>query len=68
MLTFNVQLPVEHLYCPSLACDAYDVVFKGFSQPLIGTFSIPIGDLKEKYEQEKIVDIEECDRIIDYLE
>ena len=68
MLTFNVQLPVEHLYCPSLACDAYDVVFKGISQPLIGTFSLPIGDLKVKYEEERRIDIEECDRIIDYLE
>ena len=67
MLTFNVQLPVEELYCPSLACDAYDQVFIGFSQPLIGTFSLPIGDLKTAYETEKRVDIEECDRIIDYL-
>ena len=40
----------------------------GFSQPLIGTFSLPIGDLKAKYEEERRVDIEECDRIIDYLE
>ena len=68
MLTFNVQLPIEHLYCPSLACDAYDCVFIGYSQPLIGTFSIPIGDLKAKYEHEKKVDIEEIDRIIEYLE
>ena len=43
MLTFNVGLPVEELYCPSLACDAYDYVYRGMSQPLIGTFSIPIG-------------------------
>ena len=68
MLTFNVQLPIEELYCPSLACDAYDQVFIGFSQPLIGTFSLPIGDLKSEYENERKVDIEECDRIIDYLQ
>ena len=43
MLTFNVQLPIEELYCPSLACDCYDYVFMGLSQPLIGTFNIPVG-------------------------
>ncbi len=48
MLTFNVQLPVEELYCPSLACDAYDYVYIGCSQPLIGTFSLPVGDIKTK--------------------
>ena len=46
MITFNVELAREELYCPSLACDAYDFVYKGFSQPLIGTFSIPIGEIK----------------------
>ena len=68
MLTFNVQLPIEELYCPSLACDAYDCVFIGFSQPLIGTFSLPIGDLKTKHENDKIEDLDECDRIIDFLQ
>ena len=58
---------------PSCDCEEVqhpeaDVVFKGFSQPLIGTFSLPIGDLKVKYEEERRIDIEECDRIIDYLE
>ena len=53
MLTFNVQLPVEELYCPSLACDCYDYVFMGFSQPLIGTFSIPIGAIKTKTEKKR---------------
>ena len=50
MLTFNVQLPIEELYCPSLACDCFDYVFMGMSQPLIGTFSIPVGALKTKME------------------
>ena len=45
-LTFNVPLPVDELYCPSLACDAYDHVFLGLSQPLIGTFTLPIGKCK----------------------
>ena len=31
MLTFNVNLPIEELYCPSLACDAFDYVYMGMS-------------------------------------
>jgi len=36
-----------------LACDVYDFLFKGFSQPLIGTFSIPIGEIKFKVESKR---------------
>lgn len=54
MLTFNIQLPVEELYCPSLACDVYDYVFMGWNQPLIGTFSIPVGQLKTKTEKKRV--------------
>ena len=57
MLTFNVQLPIEELYCPSLACDCFDYVFMGMSQPLIGTFSIPVGALKTKAEKKRVDDI-----------
>jgi len=53
MLTFNVPLPEEELYCPSLACDVYDYVYMGLSQPLIGTFSIPVGQLKTKAEKNR---------------
>ena len=67
MLTFNVQLPIEELYCPSLSCDAFDYVYMGFSQPLIGTFSIPVGLLKTKHEKKRIADISLCDEIINYL-
>jgi len=67
MLTFNVQLPIEELYCPSLACDAYDYVFMGFSQPLIGTFSIPVGKLKTKHEKKRLSDIALCDDILAFL-
>ena len=67
MLTFNVQLPVEELYCPSLACDCYDYVFMGFSQPLIGTFSIPVGTLKSKTENKREEDLGVCDEIIAFL-
>ena len=68
MLTFNVQLPEEELYCPSLACDAYDYVYIGKSQPLIGTFSLPIGEIKTEYEKERVAELAESDSIIDYLD
>ena len=68
MLTFNVQLPVEELYCPSLACEAFDYVFMGFSQPLIGTFSIPVGAIKTKAERKRESTIQGCDEIITFLQ
>ena len=57
MLTFNVNLPVEELFCPSLECDVFDFVFRGLSQPLIGTFSIPIGDIKNATERKRTEDL-----------
>jgi len=38
-------LPIAPLYCPRLSCQVYDQVFAGFSQPIIGNFTIPIGEL-----------------------
>jgi len=67
MLTFNVQLPIEELYCPSLACDCFDYVFMGLSQPLIGTFSIPVGALKTKAEKRRVEDLKLFDRILAFL-
>ena len=67
MLTFNVQLPIEELYCPSLACDCYDYVFMGFSQPLIGTFSIPVGKLKTKTEHGRRDALRICDEQLEFL-
>jgi hypothetical protein len=29
MISFSTQLPVDKLYCPKLACDVYDQIFKG---------------------------------------
>ena len=67
MLTFNVQLPIEELYCPSLACDCYDYVFMGFSQPLIGTFSIPVGKIKTKTEKKREEALKICDEVLEFL-
>ena len=29
-LSFNVSLPIESLFCPSLSCDVYDYIFLGW--------------------------------------
>ena len=45
MMQFFVPLPIKPLYCPRLSCQVYDQIFAGFSQPIIGNFTIPIGEL-----------------------
>lgn len=44
-------MPLDALYCPSLTCGVYDYIFKGLSQPLIGNFVIPIGELQHLQEE-----------------
>ena len=54
VISFNVPMPINDLYAPSMSCRVYDKVFKGFSGQLIGVFTIPIGqimrDQKEEYD------------------
>ena len=66
-LTFNVNLPMEKLYCPSLECDVFDFVYRGFQQPLVGTFSIPIGEIKNSTEEKWKKNLEIQDMIINQL-
>lgn len=67
MLNFFVNLPREALYCPALECDVFDYVFRGLSQPLVGTFSIPIGEIKDKTKQKWDEDITMQIEIINLL-
>ena len=43
VISFNVRMPLNPLFAPSMACRVYDKVFKGMSGQLIGVFTIPIG-------------------------
>ena len=43
VISFDVPMPVNHLYAPSMSCRVYDKVFKGLSGQLIGVFVIPVG-------------------------
>ena len=55
VISFSVPMPKDPLYAPSMACRVLDKVFKGFSGQLIGSFSIPIGqimiDQKAEYDK-----------------
>ena len=50
MISFMMKLPASELFCPVLQCDVYDYIYKGFSQPLLGTFCIPIGQVLQENE------------------
>jgi hypothetical protein len=45
LVSFKLPLPISPLFCPKLVCTVYDYIFMGFNQPLIGSFTIPIGEL-----------------------
>ena len=54
LIKFNIGLPKDPLFCPRLQCTVYDYIFKGlFSQPMLGPFIIPIGDLIQDLIQER---------------
>lgn len=57
LMEFFVPLPIEPLYCPRLSCQVYDQVFAGFSQPIIGNFTIPIGELIHELAAERKAEI-----------
>ncbi len=71
-MKFSIPLPTDPLYCPKLTCTVYDYVFKGWNQPIIGNFTLPIGELmqdliRERQEETKIMEdiVEEIDKIIE---
>jgi len=57
LMSFFVPLPIDPLYCPRLTCQVYDCIFTGWSQPMIGTFTIPIGDLMHELAAERKTEI-----------
>jgi hypothetical protein len=65
VVSFNMLLPVKELYAPSMACRVFDKIFKGLDGQLIGTFSIPIGDIMFKQRAEYNENMLDLDVIID---
>lgn len=67
LMRFEVPLPTEELFCPRLSCQVYDTVFAGFSQPIIGNFTIPIGELMLSLKQERTSEIKALRTVVETL-
>ncbi len=67
-ISFRVPLPTDPLYCPKLVCTVYDYIFVGMNQPLIGSFTIPVGELIHSIQREREAEIEEIREVIDGLQ
>lgn len=52
-MKFSIPLPTDPLYCPKLSCAVYDYIFKGWNQPMIGVFVVPIGELMMSLKKER---------------
>lgn len=64
VVKFNIPLPTDELYCPALSCTVYDQVFLGFSQPIVGTFTIPLGEIMTAQKAERKETIREAKKIL----
>jgi hypothetical protein len=53
LIKFSIPLPTDPLFCPKLACTVFDYIFKGISQPMIGSFIIPIGECIHALKKER---------------
>lgn len=68
MISFSIDLPVNPLFCPKLQCDVFDYVYKGLVQPLLGTFTLPIGDIMHQIRQDREAELEESEQVLFELE
>lgn len=45
-LKFIANMPGKEFYCPKMTCTVYDkLYFEGMAQPIVGTFTLQIGDI-----------------------
>jgi len=64
VIKFNINLPSDPLYCPTLTCGVYDYIFRGLSQPMIGNFTIPLGEKLVRDKQTRDAELRETNMII----
>lgn len=67
-MKFFIPLPTDPLYCPRLTCTVYDNIFTGWNQPVIGVFTLPIGELMHSLAAERKEETEALQYILDELE
>ena len=63
-LKFTIPLPVDPLYCPKLTSTIFDYIFKGFAQPVIGVFVLPMGQLIADLTKERTEEIAEMRKVV----
>jgi hypothetical protein len=68
LIDFKMPLPTDPLYCPKLQCSVFDNIFKAFFQPLLGVFTIPVGEILFEQQDQRIKDLESLDSIISELD
>lgn len=67
VISFSVPMPKNRLFAPRMSCRVYDKVFTGFSGQLIGTFTIPTGDIMASQAEEYDENCQSLDNIIKAL-
>ena len=65
LIEFNAPLPEDDLFCPKMSCSVFDSVVMGLSQPLIGTFTIPIGRLMHDLAAERLSETEALEQVVE---
>ena len=64
LLEFNAPLPIDELFCPRPSCVVFDNIAMGLSQPQIGTFVIPVGDLMHALAKERIEETDALEYVV----
>jgi len=62
-MKFSIPLPTDKLYCPKLTCPVFDYIYKGFNQPMIGVFTVPIGQIMDDIKAEREAETAVIDKI-----
>jgi len=64
LIEFSAPLPKDILFCPRMSCSVHDSILKGLSQPLIGTFTIPLGELMHELAAERERETEALELVV----
>lgn len=64
ILDFKLRLPRESRYAPSLSCRVFDKIFTGFDGQMIGSFSIPIGQIMDDQRKFKFTILKQMELLI----
>lgn len=62
-MNVSIPLPTDPLYCPKLSSTVYDYIFRGWNQPMIGVFTIPIGQYMLDLKDERLRETEAIENI-----